>query len=584
MQRKSVTVSFLHVITISELDIYAHTVIIRILRRAITLRLLLLHSPRSKKMVQTISFRVKNTNICFLVAAVFAASMSHAGVVIVPGWGSPVFQEEFSGNTVDQSIWQVGNWANDANGEAQYYHPDQVTVWNDSLHLRADYDPNWTYGRQYNSGLVRTWQEWSYGRFEVRANLPNGQGFWPAIWLLPRSVNWPTGGEIDIMEARGDQPYTMSSALHWGYDSNSRQYRSEIYESGANFQEGYHDYAVEWEVGTVRFYVDGVEHMTLYEPDVGIPGTPKSLILNLAVGGNYSGYPDATTPFPNGFDIDYVRVWQRPEIIAPPTSILIDPGFEEGDGAMSNWSVFGNIIENVSSDYGTPLDGVRSLKLYGQFIDQENFSGASQNISIQGGTHITASAHSLTRSEDAITGTNNSVVMKIEYYSQAGAEYDSEFFLGESQITLADGNSNVDEWSYGEITDQSPTNAVEARVAFVFIQPATNDLGSVFVDSVMLFETLAGDYNDDGVVDAADYTVWRDNLGAVEGSLPNDIDGGSIGNAQYSTWQANYGLSTNTVSTASSTAVPEPPTLLVFGIAISFASLIHRNRSSIIAN
>lgn len=475
-----------------------------------------------------------------------------AGPVIVPGWGSPIFEENFNGSGINSGIWEVAHRGNEANGEAQYYHPSQVSIGSGTLNLRADVDPNYTYGKPYLSGLVRTWQEWSHGRFEVRAKLPHGQGFWPAIWLLPRHASWPAGGEIDIMEARGDLPYGMSSALHWGWDFNSRQYRSEWYESGANFQADFHDYAVEWEVGTVRFYVDGVEHMRLYEPDVGIPSTPKSLILNLAVGGNYSGYPDQTTPFPSKFEVDYVRVWQRPTASPPPLSLIADAGFEEAGGSLANWEVFGSIINNVLSDFGTPLDGERSLKLFGQFNGQTNYSGAYQSVPITGGSHIIAGAHALTRSEDSIVSTNNTVEMKLEFYSQLGAAYGSQHFLGESIVTLAHGDSPEDVWSYMQINESAPLNAVEARLAFVFVQPSTYDGGAVFIDSVTLFAYRAGDFNGDNEVDGHDFLLWQ------RGASPNPYS-----TSDLQLWQSNYG--TGSVQ-AESLSVPEPTAAILFAV------------------
>ncbi len=474
--------------------------------------------------------------------------------MIAPGWGAPVFRDEFDGNSINYGVWEVGNFANQANNEQQYYHPDQVLVYDGGLHLWAERDNNWSHGRNYNSGHVRTWQEWSYGRFEVRAELPYGQGFWPAIWLLPRTTPWPTGGEIDIMEARGDQPYRMSSALHWGWDANSRQYRSQAYESGANFQAGYHDYAVEWEVGTVRFYVDGVNFYTLYEPDVGIPSTPKSLILNLAVGGDYSGSPNGSTPFPTPFDIDYVRVWQRQETPAPPSSLINDAGFEDNGGAMDNWGVFGDSIGNVLSDWGTSLDGERSLKLYGQFNGEANYSGAFQDVAITGGSTITANASALIRSEDSVLGSSNQALMKIEFYSQPGAMYGSESFLGESILTLADGASAEDVWLDQSLIATAPFNAVEARLAFVFVQPS-DEGGAVFIDSAALFESFAlpGDYNGDGMADAADYVVWRD--GGASDS----------GQAGYDLWAGNYGATTSD-STESAAAVPEPLSIAMLAL------------------
>jgi hypothetical protein len=375
---------------------------------------------------------------------------------------------------------------------------------------------------------VRSWEEWSYGRVEVRAKVPNGQGFWPAIWLLPRGAAWPAGGELDIMEARGDLPWRISSAVHWGWDVANHQYVSQAYESGANFQEGFHDYAMEWEVGTVRFYVDGVLHYTVFEPAVGIPSTPKSIVLNLAVGGDYSGYPDWTTPFPSEFDIEYVRVWQRQPWVDPPISLVADPGFEADDGAMADWGRFGNTIENVTSDWGTPLDGARSLKMYGQFDGEANVSGAFQNIAINGGERITAGAHALIRSEDSIVGTGNTAYLKVEFYSEAGAEYGSDAFIEEFTTVLADGGSPVDTWTPAELTGIAPTDAVEARVTLLFEQPAANEGGAVFIDSVTFdaidcAADLAVPY---GVLDLADINAFVG--GFVIQNETADLDGNGI--------------------------------------------------------
>lgn len=460
---------------------------------------------------------------------VLASPSLSAGPVIAPGWGYPVFQENFDGGSIDQGVWQVADWAGANNNEQQYYHPNQVSVWGGALHLRADRDPGWSFGREFNSGLVRSWQEWSYGRFEVRAKLPNGRGFWPAIWLLPRTATWPAGGEIDIMEARGDLPWRISSAVHWGWDIGSHQYVSEAYESGANFQQGYHTYAVEWDVGTVGFFVDGVEHMRLYEPAVGIPGTPKSMVLNLAVGGDYPGPPDWTTPFPAGFDIDYVRVWQRSEPVPPPLSLIRDPGFEDDDGAMTEWQRFGNTIDNVISDWGTPLDGARSLKMYGQFNGQANASGAFQNIVVSAGDRFEATAHALVRSEDSIIGNANKAVMKVEFYSQAGASYDSPFLLDESQVILADANSPEDTWSVAGIDGIAPPGAVEARLTLVFQQAASNPGGAVFVDSVTFAaEPCPADLTSDGIVNFFDIAAFIQSFNAGEPSADVAVPFGSL--------------------------------------------------------
>lgn len=457
--------------------------------------------------------------------SVLSAALT-AGPVIAPGWGYPVFQDNFDAGTINQAVWQVADWAGSNNNELQYYHPNQVSVWGGSLHLRADRDPNWSFGREFNSGLVRTWQEWSYGRIEVRAKVPYGQGFWPAIWLLPRTASWPAGGEIDIMEARGDLPWRISSAVHWGWDVASHQYVSQAYESGANFQQGYHTYAVEWDIGTVGFFVDGVEHMRVYEPAVGIPGTPKSIVLNLAVGGDYPGPPGWNTPFPAGFEVDYVRVWQRSPPTPPPSSLVRDPGFEDAAGAMDQWQRFGNTINNVLSDWGTPLDGERSLKMFGQFNAQANYAGAFQNIPVRPGDRFTAGAHALTRSEDSIAGTGNTAIMKIEFYNQPGAAHGSAAFLGETEVVIADGASPQDTWSFTQLSGIAPPNAVEARLNFVFQQPASNPGGSVFVDSVTFdVSPCPADITGDGLLNFFDVAGFLTMYAARDDAADMNRDG-----------------------------------------------------------
>jgi beta-glucanase (GH16 family) len=167
-----------------------------------------------------------------------------------------------------------------------------------SLKLRADRDWNWSFGREWNSGNIRTWQEWSYGRVEVRAKVPWGRGFWPAIWLLPRTAPWPAGGELDIMEARGDLPWRISSAVHWGWDVANHQYVSQAYESGANFQDGYHTYAMEWDVGTVGFFVDGVEHMRCTSRRSASRARPRASCSTSPSAATTRATPTGPRPFP----------------------------------------------------------------------------------------------------------------------------------------------------------------------------------------------------------------------------------------------------------------------------------------------
>lgn len=176
---------------------------------------------------------------------------------------------------------------------------------------------------------------------------------------------------------------------------------------------------------------------------------------------------------------------------------------------MAEWPTFGNVIDNVISDWGTPLDGQRSLKMFGQFNSEENYSGAFQNLAISGGERFTAGAHTLTRSEDSIAGTGNTAIMKVEFYSQAGAAYGSSFFAGEIEMVVADGSLPEDAWLYSELTGIAPGNAVEARVTLLFQQPASNPGGAVFIDSVTFeIASCPADITGEGVLNFFDVATF----------------------------------------------------------------------------
>jgi beta-glucanase (GH16 family) len=245
-----------------------------------------------------------------------------AQVPDVPGW-QLAWHDEFNGGAVDTDNWEVLTRQNSFNDEKQYYLPEQATVVNGNLRITATNQP--IANKLYRSARLESWQEFGPGRFEARIDLPTTQGMWPAFWLFPNDpgIPWPTGGEIDILENRGSQPFLVSSAYHWqrepGPCCDQTEFYSEEYTAtddggDVNFHEGFHTYAVEWDEAIMRFYVNGVLHMVLREasaPNPPIFETPKNIILNLAVGGDFGGNPDETTVFPQVMDVDYVRVWTR---------------------------------------------------------------------------------------------------------------------------------------------------------------------------------------------------------------------------------------------------------------------------------
>jgi beta-glucanase (GH16 family) len=175
--------------------------------------------------------------------------------------------------------------------------------------------------RPYTSARIKTEGMFAqaYGRFEARLQLPKGKGIWPAFWMLGDDIatmRWPGAGEIDVMEEIGD-PETMYSTLHGpGYSGSHGISAKFPLPAGERTDEGFHVYAVEWAPNDIKFYFD--DHLIAERTPADLPaGTqwvydhPFFILLNLAVGGAWPGYPDATTEFPQQMLVDYVRVYRR---------------------------------------------------------------------------------------------------------------------------------------------------------------------------------------------------------------------------------------------------------------------------------
>jgi beta-glucanase (GH16 family) len=176
-------------------------------------------------------------------------------------------------------------------------------------------------GKMYTSARLKTEGLFTQalGRFEIRARIPRGQGIWPAFWMLGAdigTVSWPGCGEIDIMENVGKEPAVNHGSLHGpGYSGGNPLTGQYKLPSGA-LADAFHLYAVEWEEGVIRFYVDDNLYETRHASDVPsgarwVYDHPFFMILNIAIGGAFPGAPDATTQLPQTMTVDYVRVYAR---------------------------------------------------------------------------------------------------------------------------------------------------------------------------------------------------------------------------------------------------------------------------------
>lgn len=174
--------------------------------------------------------------------------------------------------------------------------------------------------REYTSARLVTRGKFEplYGRIEARIKLPFGQGIWPAFWMLGNDIGtagWPTCGEVDVMENIGREPSTNHGSLHGpGYSGGQPLTGIFALPSGQRFADDFHTFAIEWEPRAVRFYVDGQLYQTRTPADLPAGAKwvfdhPFYLLLNVAVGGNWPGSPDATTMFPQVMLVDYVRVY-----------------------------------------------------------------------------------------------------------------------------------------------------------------------------------------------------------------------------------------------------------------------------------
>ena len=225
-----------------------------------------------------------------------------------------IFRDEFAEDTLDP-VWRTAQyWDHDhtvvGQGELQVYDATGVSVAGGMLRLTARREEK--HGMPYVSGLVQTGGRsgvsgeprfnFQYGYMEVRAKLPAGQGLWPAIWMMPASHD-DDNGELDVLEMVGSDPTTANFALH-------RNGLDEVEDwAGANLTRTFHTFGVDWQPTHVVWYVDGVERARVTDPALICPEAMYP-ILNVAVGGDWAGAPDESTPFPATMEVDYVRVWQ----------------------------------------------------------------------------------------------------------------------------------------------------------------------------------------------------------------------------------------------------------------------------------
>jgi beta-glucanase (GH16 family) len=306
---------------------------------------------------------------------------------------SLVWSDEFNGNALDGAKWayEIGdgcpNLCGWGNNESQYYtsSPNNVKVDTGYLHIIAKEEQY--QGSNYTSGRIKTQgrYDFQYGKIEARIKMPVGQGIWPAFWMLGTNitaVSWPQCGEIDIMEHINSAP-DIHGTIHYNLNSSYNFIGQSTTCDVTQFQL----YTVEWDEDDIKWFVNGT---LFHQVNItnGMNSTeefhnPFFLLLNLAVGGNWPGGPNASTPSTSTMLVDYVRVYQKPTVNTPN---IID--FDAND----NWGTYMNVYETPANGGGYLFGSSWALQDAKATLDLNVGAAGSLTLQPNFNTHLNSSS------------------------------------------------------------------------------------------------------------------------------------------------------------------------------------------------
>ena len=334
-----------------------------------------------------------------LIAAAFAACNKEDTRPVEEGYEgyTLIWSDEFN-DDISQEDWvfELGDgtayglppgWGN---AERQLYtnsinnaniQPDDEG--NSVLAIIAKKEPG---NNKYSSAKLTTknLHSFRFGRVEARIKVPEGRGIWPAFWLLGDNhnveVDWPGCGEIDVMEVIGHEPERVYCSAHYTNSENKLSSNIQSYVSAQSLSDDYHIYRVDWTPTELIYSLDGiVVNQIPIEDDMKEFLRSFYIILNVAVGGNWPGDPDATTVFPQKMLVDWVRVYRKDDLsppAVPPLNVEEETiGSVSGSlGAFALNSTLGQFNNAVLKAYGaggepeaaasgTAIDGDSSLLL-----------------------------------------------------------------------------------------------------------------------------------------------------------------------------------------------------------------------------
>lgn len=239
------------------------------------------------------------------------------------GWDL-VWQDEFNGETLNDADWtyEIGdgcpNLCGWGNNELEYYRKENTSIVDGNLVITAKQERFGNRGFTSSRLITKGKQSFKYGRIDIRAVLPKGQGLWPALWMLGSNidqVSWPACGEIDIMEMIGgaNRDKEVHGTIHWSNAGSHANYGGKTSLSRGVFADEFHVFSIIWDKNQIRWLLDGTVYHTADITPAELSEFHESffLIFNVAVGGRWPGSPDASTTFPQYMIVDYVRVFQQ---------------------------------------------------------------------------------------------------------------------------------------------------------------------------------------------------------------------------------------------------------------------------------
>jgi beta-glucanase (GH16 family) len=297
------------------------------------------------------------------------------------------WSDEFNGNSLDTNNWEVQlgdgcpNLCGWGNNELEWYKREAIVVNDGYLNIKAKKEI--TGNSTYSSGRMRSLNKFDFtcGTVKISAKLPKGRGYWPAVWFLPSDNfwgTWPLSGEIDLLEGKGQEPQTIYGTIHYGAYSPNNKYSTSSYTLGqGNFTDYFHEFELNWSKDSIKWLVDGVLYASKNRSMVKDFSWPFDrnfhCIINLAVGGNFLGYPDASTPDTASLIVDYIRVYQDLDnmVISGPTDLMYNAWQSEFyvpqlSGATYNWElpqsatlISGSGSNRVKVKWGNKTDSIK---------------------------------------------------------------------------------------------------------------------------------------------------------------------------------------------------------------------------------